>query len=1237
MRSFSRSPSFCINLTLFDRRPLHEDVVNLVGDFTSTSILECAPGEGSALADRLRALQQRMWSDMDHSLFSGVEVLRELNRHQGGSRAQMPVVFTSGLVFAGQGAGLGALDAGHQEAGAGESYSIGQTSQVWMDLMALNSGGGLLLYLDAVDALFPAGMVDALFEVLCGLIERIAVDETLLTRVRVAELPAADADSRRVYNDTDVDWDIPPLHGPALMCSHRGPALLGELRTIGHAELRRSVGTLAANLKSAGVCRGDAVGVMMHKGAEQVLACLAILSLGAYYVPVDSHQPPDRREGLLRQVGTRTVLVQPGAAQEGIPDGVLRIDVSMDVPGPPAPGVPESAADPNDLAYVIFTSGSTGMPKGVAIDHRGASNTCVDVNRRFGINAGDRALALSALNFDLSVWDMFGVLGAGGAMVIPDADRLREPGHWLDLIYQHQVSVINAVPALVQMLIDHLEIGQLRLPESVRLIMMSGDWIPVNLPARIRAVSSADIQLISMGGATEASIWSIWYPIQAVPANWKSIPYGMPLANQRFHVLHADLSPCPTHVVGDLYIGGIGLAKGYFGDPERTAASFVVHPDTGERLYRTGDLGRFLADGMIEFLGREDGQVKVQGHRIELSEVEANLLAHPEVQEAAVDARGQGAARALYGWIVPRARPQEDGYAPAQSSFGPVLVDPVERSLFKFQRRGVRSSNGDVLVFSEDDSRRLLPAPVLDESGQLRFEQLGQLLSRFRAYPITDGGLPKYYYPSAGSLYPVQLYLQLNGDAVPGVAGGGYYYDPHQHALVKVSAEVSATAHICVHAVAELDAIAPLYGDLSLAFSELEAGYLSALLPPIHHHGCWQSQVAGSDLQAALGLSTSQRALRSWEWQANTPLDPDSLANPDLAGMSLFARQSFRTFDESTLPAVELSLLQEALAEIVGVEALLLVKPGRVEGVAGGLYRVDGAALTLLSADHIALSEVFDVGAASLFGKAAFAWFLAGEDSPSGRIRIGHAAGRLSAAAAVAGTGLCAVGTFDSRPIQSLVDALQRLDGGTRLVQHALLGGGVPESAKLSRSEPVSEGRSDLASAIQSFLRTRLPDYMVPKTLFLLERMPLSSNGKVDRKAMELPERPVAEAQTGTPLADRIDMALAALWEEVLGVRPHAREDNFVALGGNSISLVQIFTRLRAHHGVQVSLRQLFESPTFAFMRELLLRAGGVGEAQGHEHALIAQLRELRLRQWLAQMSERELDERLGELAREAE
>jgi amino acid adenylation domain-containing protein len=431
------------------------------------------------------------------------------------------------------------------------------------------------------------------------------------------------------------------------------PAVITPWRTLSYGELHGRALGIARRLREAGVKPNELVAIVMEKGWEQIVAALGVLYSGAAYLPIEAGLPSERIQHLLRHGEVRLALTQSHRAQ-GIdwPGDVRRVCVDEEEELEGELGEPAQTRD--DLAYVIYTSGSTGLPKGVMIDHRGAVNTILDINRRYGVTARDRVFALSSLGFDLSVYDVFGPLAVGAAIVMPAADEAFDTAHWAEVVLRDGVTIWNSVPALMNLFVEAAESRPKMAGNKLRLALLSGDWIPLTLPGQIKKLAP-EAEVISLGGATEASIWSILFPIEKVDPAWKSIPYGRAMANQSFHVLDKALDPCPTWVAGELYIGGIGLAKGYWRNPEKTAASFITHPRTGERLYRTGDLGRWLPDGNIEFLGREDFQVKIQGLRIELEEIETVLAQHPGLSAAVVTARGErDGPKRLVGYVVPK-------------------------------------------------------------------------------------------------------------------------------------------------------------------------------------------------------------------------------------------------------------------------------------------------------------------------------------------------------------------------------------------------------------------------------------------------------------------------------------------------------------------------------------------------------------------------------------------------------
>jgi acyl-coenzyme A synthetase/AMP-(fatty) acid ligase/acyl carrier protein len=266
------------------------------------------------------------------------------------------------------------------------------------------------------------------------------------------------------------------------------------------------------------------------------------------------------------------------------------------------------------------------------------------VNRTFRVGEKDRVMFVTSLCFDLSVYDVFGLLAAGGSIqVVPDED-LREPRRLVERLYGNEVTFWDSAPAALQQLVPVMSGAEEELKRSkVRLVFMSGDWIPVSLPDEIRKkIEGAEV--IGLGGATEATVWSNYYRIREVESKWTSIPYGKPIQNSRYYILDEGLNNCPVGVAGDLYIGGECLSLGYIKEADLTATKYI--PDRfgtrrGGRLYKTGDLARYKADGNIEFLGRIDHQVKIRGYRIELGEIETVLLQHERITEAVVVARGE--------------------------------------------------------------------------------------------------------------------------------------------------------------------------------------------------------------------------------------------------------------------------------------------------------------------------------------------------------------------------------------------------------------------------------------------------------------------------------------------------------------------------------------------------------------------------------------------------------------------
>jgi amino acid adenylation domain-containing protein len=847
------NPEFTINLTLYNRLPVHPQINEVVGDFTSLSLMAIDNRENETFAQRLRRVQQQLWLDLEHRDVSGTNVLRELRRHKGWtSEVLMPVVFTSTLTH----------DSEFNETFSMEwlgevIYSISQTPQIYLDHQVSEINGELVFNWDAVEELFPPGLLDEMFTAYSNFLLRLVhSDEIWQTKTREF-LPPQQLKLLSTVNETQTP--VPEsalLHSLFFAQALNQPdkvALVTTLISFTYEQLSQYALHLGHQLRLLGVQVNQLVAVVMAKGWEQIVAVLGILASGAAYVPIAAQLPKERLFYLLEETQVQVVLTQQRLARDlEWPDNVQLVCVdTLDMTG--SQTQLEWVQKPSDLAYVIYTSGSTGLPKGVMIDHRGAVNTILDINQRFHVSSCDRVLALSSLSFDLSVYDIFGTLAAGGAIVVTDADQTKEPAHWIEMMQQHQVSIWNSVPALMQMLLNYTSGHSQILPSSLRLALLSGDWLPLALPDQLRGAVK-DVQVVSLGGATEASIWSIIYPIAKVDPTWKSIPYGRPMANQQFYVLNHANEPCPVWVPGQLYIGGMGLALGYWRNQEKTNASFIIHPQTQQRLYKTGDLGRYLPSGDIEFLGREDFQVKVNGYRIELGEIEATLQQHPMVEDVVVSAIGESTKdKHLVAYVVlkPNSK-QEPSEAYEPSQLDGVISDPIERIEFKLQQAGIKpiQPTQTTVELSKPEFSSALTHKYLQRQSYRQFldaaislEQLSLLLSCLLQMKLEGVPLPKYRYASVGNLYPVQAYVLIKPQRVQGIEPGIYYYHPVEHQLVLMTAvsEIDSSAYggnqpvfenaaFSLFLMGELQAIAPMYGELAKDFCLLEAGYISQLL-----------------------------------------------------------------------------------------------------------------------------------------------------------------------------------------------------------------------------------------------------------------------------------------------------------------------------------------------------------------------------------------------------------------------
>jgi amino acid adenylation domain-containing protein/thioester reductase-like protein len=1047
LATWSDDPRFTVSVTMLDnpRSPQASEV----GQFASFNLLEVDGSLSEPFVARARALQRRLWEDLEHRQVDGVRVLRELARAQSLSRstAKAPVVCTLVLqdlaVFDWLGKPV---------------FGISQTPQVALDNQAFLYHGDLLFHWDAVDEMFPAGLLDDMFSAYRVLLDRLAKDESAWLATGSQVIPEAHLRLRTQVNQTYSPIPDVRLEELFLRQADRYPdrlAVISYSRSLTYQELRGRVAALAWWLRSEGVGPGDIVAIVTEKGWEQAAAVMAILSTKAAYLPLAADLPRARLSMLLQNAGVNLVLTQSrlfGRVSWPSFARVVPVDVVAARSADPLPadlaGPPRGTVD--DLCCVYYTSGSTGVPKGVEIRHRGVVNAISHTNEVFRIGPDDRILALTNLHHDMSAFDLFGILAAGGALVVPPGRGIRDPAKWLEMMGRHGVSIWNSVPTSMEMLLEHVEAHDIALPSTLRLAFLGGDWIPLEVPARLRA-RAPNAEVVSVGGPTETTLWNIWYRIGDVDPDWTSIPYGKPIANTRYYVLDEGLRDRPVWVAGEMCCAGVGVSSGYYRDPQATASKFVVHPRTKDRIYRTGDIGRMLPDGNLEFLGRRDLQVQIDGHRVELREIEACLSRHPAVRSCAVvwkagahgrqrlvahvvpSTNGEASESALRAYLAEQlAPPMIPGQFIFSSSFPQTLNGKINRQALEgldsrepSPTPGAGSSAAEAAVTAIVEkvlsTKAVSPELSLDEMGVSSLEMLriaNLLEERFAFRPEIEDMFSLSTVGALAGFY--QRHLE-----------GNPIHDPAQ--------DRSETARPC-----RAEPPILLDRDQRDQFRRAQLGVRNDL-------GRWASVLA----LPTPGLTTVDHRRGS---------SRDFLPSP----IPLDAFSSFLGQLRQVEAAGDAHRNYASGGGAYAVQVYLHVKPGRIEGVPDGAYYYNPQEHTMVSlgsADGRLTKDIHWWSNREAFERAAFSIYLIAQMNAVRplygdrslhfvTIEAGLIAQLLEMSAPSSGLGLCQIGGLDFANVADIF----RLDAGHTLV-HSLVGG--------------QTGDDGLASAASGMMRSK--------------------------------------------------------------------------------------------------------------------------------------------------------------------
>ncbi|MGP8300094.1 amino acid adenylation domain-containing protein [Streptomyces inhibens] len=535
----------------------------------------------------------------------------------------------------------------------------------------------------------------------------------------VDDLPLIDAAERHrlltEWNDTDAGFPPPrPVHELFAERAARTPdavAVSDATRQLTFAELETRANQLAHHLAGLGVAPGTLVGVCADRGVDAVVALLGVLRAGGAFVPLDPAYPAERLQVMLEDAAVPVVVTEERLLDRTAGHDATTVCLDRDLPLleelPARP--PYTAVAPDDLAYVVYTSGTTGRPKGVMVEHRHVHHMVHAWDRRYGLAAlQPRALSVSSISVDLFFSDFLLSALFGGTMVICPQDAVADQVALTDLLLKSRAQLMVTVPTLARAVVAELAWRGVT-PEALRVLMVGSEGWPADAAAEILAGLAPGTVLVNAYGSTETTVDSTVFQLGRDPLGDAAfVPVGRPLANTRIYVLDERMRPVPTGVVGECYIGGDGVSRGYLGRPELTAERFLddpFAPEPGARMYRTGDLARWRADGNLECLGRVDDQVKIRGFRVELGEVEAALARHPAIDSAAAAIRkDDGGPARLVGYVVPVAGHTPD-LAELRAFAAERLPAPAVPTAYMVLDALPMTPSGTV-------ARRALPAPA---------------------------------------------------------------------------------------------------------------------------------------------------------------------------------------------------------------------------------------------------------------------------------------------------------------------------------------------------------------------------------------------------------------------------------------------------------------------------------------------------------------------------------------------
>ena len=1162
LSNWSEDNKICINVTLMQR---NEEEKKVVGDFTAVNLL-CLEINNESFKELAKRTQMTLLSDISHMSFSGVEVMREINK-RADKKIMFPAVFTSTV----------GTDSTHDEVlGLDIIGGISRTPQVWIDCQVLDRNGELEVHWDVREGVIEEKQLNDIWNTFCKSLQQISVSENW-DEITGVTFPEGYFDKINEFNSVTEEFGPRMLYDGFINNVTYSPekaAIIQGGVEYTYGKIGKYVSSLESVLLDRGIKRGDNVAIVLPRGPLQISAAMAILLCGAVFVPVDINQPFNRQEKIIETSEAKLVFALENHTKlnEKYEDKVINPEHNTENSDKLYVNEENTYGD---LAYIIFTSGTTGEPKGVMITHEQAENTITDMNKRFNVTYKDVFLALTKLSFDLSIYDLFGSFDAGATLVMPEEANATNPSNWADLISKYGVTIWNSVPALLKMYIKEMQSNEKKI-EFLRCFFLSGDVIDSSIPAKLREMCS-NYKLISLGGATEGSIWSIYWDI--TDNDEDILPYGAALTNQKMLILDKNGKQLPVGVKGEIVIGGKGVAAGYYNDEALTSAKFTVSKALNTRLFHTGDVGYIREDGVMMICGRRDNQVKINGNRIEIGEIESAVRATNEAADCAVvyhKNKEKGGKLVLF--LEPKETSEKIGtteydYEQLEKKCTREFDDIDRKKYMSWRLKSDEAALADMYAFFRQvgiflEDREYTKKEIHEACKEQ--EELGSIIDRFlraleesmivkkseNGYKLLDGA--KNYF-ERDRIW--DEFMELGNEINYGKKLMEYQRESGKHILEQVRGEITGISLFFPEGGTEVARAA--YAD-NMINSRLNAMVLD-IMQSIVKKGDKILEIGagvGGTTSAVLeGLKTADISYCFTDISQffinkakNVYKDYDFINYKQLDINKDYSEQGFkeREYDvilcanvlhNSTNIGENLSKIKKLIkpnGHLIIIEATsesyLLTTSLELKGGLSGFtdFRANGIDVFISGEKWISLLK--EAGYKCLFNLP---------DNDDVISECGQ------------GVILCKNEHKDELKNEHKDEFKDELKDERE------------ENNVNSQPKKFGSGGGIDVALIEKYMASNLPKYMIPEQIEIIDKIPLTTNGKVDRKQMAAicDERIAALSDKAKPEAnedlDGLERKLSEIWKNVLGVSKVSKNDNFYYVGGDSLLITQVVSEMR--------------------------------------------------------------------------